>query len=265
MHALLNMLVDIRRVLSQFMPSLIVIAVELRKPTQRMLGITLGFIFDECETRLQFEGCIENKRMMAHESILVADENYGDNVCFSSVDDNPAIQTVKPEIEAVMVVAVSSLFNAKFVGIMKAPTFQALQVVCVRKKTRNNLYGYVQKIPTILHGIWEEYIKRRGRGQKLKTKARENPRNKKPKSKSEKRNGCRMQENGGCTHMYREAVKNRTHLVCTTDAIRVFGPCCGAGSAGEGIEIKLPKDGTLKFEYITEAMKEIGCRLQGNR
>lgn len=65
MHALLNMLVDIRRVLSQFMPSLIVIAVELRKPTQRMLGITLGFIFDECETRLQFEGCIENKRMTA--------------------------------------------------------------------------------------------------------------------------------------------------------------------------------------------------------
>lgn len=36
----------------------------------------------------------------------------GDNVRFSNVDDNPAIQTVKPEIEAVMVVAVSSLFNA---------------------------------------------------------------------------------------------------------------------------------------------------------
>lgn len=65
MHVLLNMLVDIRHVLSQFMPSLIVIAVELRKPTQRMLRITLGFIFDECETRLQFEGCIENKKMTA--------------------------------------------------------------------------------------------------------------------------------------------------------------------------------------------------------
>lgn len=53
------------RVLSQFMPSLIVIAAELRKPTQRMLGITLGFIYDECKMKLQFEGCIENKRMMA--------------------------------------------------------------------------------------------------------------------------------------------------------------------------------------------------------
>lgn len=45
--------------------------------------------------------------------------------------------------------------------------------------------------------------------------------------------GCKK-ENGGRAHVYREAVKNRTHLVCTTDAIRVFGPCCGAGSAGEG-------------------------------
>lgn len=64
-RALLNMLVDIRRVPSQFMPLLIATAAELRKPTQRMLRITLGLIFDECETRLQFESCIENKRMTA--------------------------------------------------------------------------------------------------------------------------------------------------------------------------------------------------------
>lgn len=66
--------------------------------------------------------------------------------------------------------------------------------------------------------------------------ARENPRNKKKPERAKAKNVTKagMKGNGGRAHVHRGMVKNRMHLVWATDAGRVFGPCCGAGSAGEG-------------------------------
>lgn len=62
---------------------------------------------------------------------------------------------------------------------------------------------------------------------------RENPRNKKPK-RAKAKNVKNVGMKGGRAHVRREMVKNRVHLVCATDVGRIFGPCCGVGSAGEG-------------------------------
>lgn len=63
---------------------------------------------------------------------------------------------------------------------------------------------------------------------------RENPRNKKYKrAKVKNVTNAEMKGNGHCTHISRIGEK-QVHLVCATDADRVFGSCYGAGSAGEG-------------------------------
>jgi len=74
---LLNMLADIRRVLSQFMPSLIATG---RTSKAALLKTTLRFTSDECETELQFRNCVENKKIMVHrllcQGTMVSNEKY---------------------------------------------------------------------------------------------------------------------------------------------------------------------------------------------